>query len=338
MGSGCSRDSYEESFSRTKKAFTGDAGTRAKESEARGERIHRAKETVTEEKHEETREEKVDPSKIRLGITKPSTTAKRVHIFLVDNSGSNRAIAEGLRKSSGYLSAVHGVIDPESDFANIFFSDHCDGSRIMQEVDYVPPTPEGDLILLSTISRIYPAGGGDAPEAIECAMKRACELDFGGALYKHLYLVSDEVAHGMGRSGDDGCPLQVNWRDELERVHETYDTFEVIGCGNEAKVAELQKKFLSPERLAYDFIDLSAIKEHEHRLGITANAILFLVARKQGIQMVEVFLAGLYEKWLASPVFGANTEMKAKEAIRRFGKYLEAPESEIEAMMQRVLV
>jgi len=338
MASGSSRDTYEDSFKRTKSAYTGGATERLKATDERTERIYKAKETVTEEKKEQVREEKVDPKLVRLGITKPATTAKRVHIFMIDNSGSNSAIADGLRKSSGYLSAVHGVIDPDSDFATIFFSDHCDGSRLMQEADYVSPTPEGDLILLSTISRIIPAGGGDAPEAIECAMKRACELDFGAALTKHLYLVSDEVAHGMGERGDDGCPFQVNWFDQLVKVRETYDTFEVIGCGDVARVAELQKQFLAPERLAFDFIDLSAIEEHQHRLGITANAILFLVARKQGIQMVEVFLAGLYEKWLSSPVFGKNTETKAKEAIRRFGKYLEAPEAEIEAMMSRVLV
>lgn len=338
MGSTSSRDSYEESFRRSSTAFTGDEHERTKGTHERTERIHRAKETTGEEKQEQKREEKADPRKVRLGITKPTATAKRVHIFLVDNSGSNRLIAAGLRESSGYLSAVHGIIDPESDFATIFFSDHCDGPRIMQEVDYVPPTPEGDLILLSTISRIIPADGGDYPEAIECALKRACELDFGSAVTKHLYLVSDEVAHGMGEEGDRGCPDQVNWRDELEKVRKTFDTFEVIGCGSVTRVAELQKQFLTPERLPYDFIDLSAIKEHQHRLGITANALLFLVARKKGMQMIEVFLGGLYEKWLASPVFGTDTEMRAKEAIRRFGKYIEAPAEEIEMMMSRVLV
>lgn len=338
MGSGGDYTSYRESFSRTKSTVSGSAEEKAKGTHERTERINRDKETTGEKKEEKARTEKVDSTKVRLGITKPSPTAKRVHIFMVDNSGSNSVIAEGLRKSSGYLSAVHGVIDPDSDFATIFFSDHCDGSRIMQEVDYVSPTPEGDLILLSTISKVAKAGGGDAPEAIECAMKRACELDFGDALSKHLYLVSDEVAHGMGERGDDGCPFQVSWIDELEKVNKVYDTFEVIGCGDVARVAELQKQFLSPERLAYDFIDLSEIEKPEHRLGITANAMLFLVARKQGIQMVEVFLAGLYEKWLASPVFGTQTEAKAKEQIRRFGKYIEAPEEEIEAMMQRVLV
>jgi hypothetical protein len=338
MGSGSSRDTYSSSFERTKSAFTGSAEERTRGTHERTERIHRAKETTGEEKHEQKRKERVDEGKIRLGITKPSATAKRVHIFLVDNSGSNRLIAAGLRESSGYLSAVHGIIDSESDFATVFFSDHCDGPRIMQEVDYVPPTPEGDLILLSTISVIFPADGGDYPEAIECALKRACELDFGAALTKHLYLVSDEVAHGMGEEDDAGCPDQVNWRDELEKVRNTFDTFEVIGCGASSRVAELQKQFLTPERLAYDFIDLSAIKEHQHRLGITANALLFLVARKKGMQMIEVFLGGLYEKWLASPVFGTDTEMRAKEAIRRFGKYIEAPEEEIEMMMSRVLV
>ncbi len=278
-----------------------------------------------------------DKSLVKLKVTAPDEKAERVHVVLIDNSGSNRAIAEHLKRSSGYLLAVLKAIDPGSRICFIYFSDHCDGPRILQPVDYVAPDEKGDKILHSSISHIAAADGGDAPEAIECALWEACDLPFGHVQDRRLYLVTDVVAHGMGLRGDDGCPRHRDWRKSLERVHETYRSLEVVGCGAERDCAELQKKFiLDVKRLPYDLIDLSSIQTHEHRCGITGNALLFLIARHQGNQTVEAFLMTLYEKWLKEPIFGANTDMNAREAIRRFGKYVEASPEAVAQMIDKV--
>ncbi len=275
---------------------------------------------------------------IRPKITRPAPGIQRVHITLVDNSSSNRAIARHVRNTSAYLTASLQSIDPQSQMAFDYFSDHCDGDRIMQEVDFFSPDETGDKIVVSTVSNIQDAGGGDAPEAIECALYEACKIDFGDAIQRHLYLVTDQVAHGMGGGqGDDGCPLQRDWKKSIQRVRETFTTFEVVGCGDDQSIADVQRTFLSPERVAKDFIDLSSIKEDSHRLGITSNALLFLIARKSGVQTVELFLSFLYQKWLEDPIFGKNTDVRAQEAIRRFGKYLEEPTEKIEKMMNRIL-
>jgi len=332
--------SYSEDYERSKALKSTDAGVRRRAKAARSERLDGLREKAKSPSappavHRE--EDKLyDPKLVRLKIGHPSPTAERLHVVLIDNSGSNRKIAQHLRKTSGYLLATLGSLDPESQLAVVYFSDHCDGRLIEQHVDWVSPGEEGDKILHSTTLHVKPAGGGDAPEAIECAMWNACDIDFGSCAERHLYLVTDVVAHGMGMSSDNGCPLQREWQQSLERVRETFTSFEVVGCGSDPKVGVLQQQFIAEDRLAYDLIDLSNIKSHGHRTGITGNAFLFLVARHRGLQEVEMFLMGIYEKWLAEPIFGANTDMGAREAILRFGKYLEAPEARIGEMMNNI--
>jgi len=282
-------------------------------------------------------EDVYDRQLARNTVTEPKPGTKRVHVVLIDNSGSNRRIANHLQHSSGYLLATLGAIDPDSQICFMYFSDHCDGPQIMQPVDYVSPDEQGDKILHSSIRHVKNAGGGDAPEAIECALIDACEIPFGDVWERHLYLVTDVVAHGMGMREDDGCPRNRNVEDSLELVKKTFVSFQVIGCGNDPQTAQLQRKFITNhERLPYDLVDLSAIDSHTHRCGITGNAVLFLIARHQGNQAVEAFLMALYEKWLTEPIFGANTDLSAREAIQRFTKYLEMPKDEQDRMLIKI--
>ncbi len=333
--SGNIREVYEDRAERSVKSFSSGAkGLRDRE-----ERIKSSRATMGEKKVAPRRvlEDFYDESKVRKGITKPKPGVKRIHIVQIDNSGSNRTIAKHLKQSSGYLTAVLKIIDPESQIAFDYVSDHCDGKNLSQQVDYVSPDKEGDATLVSTISHVSDAHGGDEAEAFECTLNDACELDFGDAEEKHLYLVTDVVAHGMGMSSDEGCPKQGDWKKTLKKVAKTFTTFEVVGCANYPENAALQKKFFSPDRVEFDLIDVSSIKETYHRMAITGNALLFLIARKRGKQAVEAFLGFLYEKWLEEPIFGLDSDKRAKEMIRRFGKYLEWPEKEIEAMMKKVL-
>ncbi len=318
-----------------------DEKVRAKVEADRTERVRESRARISEgvatppPKRDERRV--YDAGLVRSRITRPSKEARRLHVVLVDNSGSNRTIAEHLKASSGYLLSVLGAIDPDSEIAMIYFSDHSDGPRLMQEVDYVRPGPEGDKVLHSSLAHVVAANGGDEPEAIECALWRACELDFGDIQDRHLYLVTDVVAHGMGIRGDDGCPEGRTWQESVERVGQTFRSFQVVGCGVDEHAAKLQAKFIrDPKRLGYDLIDLSSIRSHQHRTGITGNALLFLIARLQGVQSVEAFLMTLYEKWLDEPIFGANTELGAREAISRFTKYVEADPARIEAMRAKI--
>jgi hypothetical protein len=340
MGSGGSFDDYRGRIKATESLFSPDLEKREKTRGEREKRIKASFATMGEKKILPRRDEVgiYDDKLVKLKLTRPAKGVKRVHIVLIDNSGSNRMIAEHLKNSSGYLTSNLHSIDPEAQVAYVYFSDHKDGEGFMQEVDFHAPDKEGDRILYSTLEHVFPANGYDEAEGIECVLWQVCETDFGEAAEKHLYLVTDVVAHGMGMRSDDGCPFQRDWRKSVERVYETFTSFTVIGCTSDKSDTKLQQKFLKPERLVYDHIDLSSIPEEEHRKAITGNALLFLIARQTGLQGVEMFLSVLYEKWLAEPIFGHNTGLRAKEAIWRFSKYLEAPEGKVNEMMDRILV
>lgn len=325
--SGRSYEDYSDTLHHYRGISSSDEHEREMAYTARTARVESAKETIGEKSiHErvEREDDKLyDSHLVKSSISKPGTGIDRVHVVLIDNSGSNRIIATHLRKTSGYLMSVLNTIDPTSQIAFMYCSDHCDGQNFIQPVDYLSPDKTGDKALYSTLKHVRDASGGDAAEAWECALMEACDLKFGAATKKHLYLVTDVVGHGMGMDNDDGCPKQIKWKDAVEKVYDTFDTFEVIGCGDDANTFNLQKKFVKPERVDYDLIDLSKIPEAKHRAGITGNALLFLIARKTSQQGLEMFLSFLYEKWIDDPVFGGKTTERAKNMIKRFAKYLE---------------
>lgn len=337
--SGATRSSYTKSFSSSAGLVSEDEKERKKALKERGVRISAARVAAPEKKEREIRDDSglYDKSLVKLAISRPAPGIKRVHIVLVDNSGSNRVIAEHLKKSSGYLTAALHSIDPEAQIAWIYFSDHCDGENLMQEVDFISPDEQGDKILHSSIAHIVPASGGDEPEAIECALMRVSDIDFGEAMEKHLYLVSDVVAHGMGMEEDGGCPNQVSWKKALAKVMKTFTSFEMVGCSHDQHIGDLQRQFFSEERVGFDLVDLSSIKEEYHRKAISGNALLFLIARHRGLQALTMFLGMLYEKWLGDPVFGKDTDKRAQDMIKRFCKYLEAPADKIEELLKTVI-
>lgn len=335
--SGASYSRYSNNFHSVKKSLSTDEETRKKIFHDRAET---ARASMGEKKGREDRDtnELYDRGLVKTKITKPAKGVKRIHLVLIDNSGSNRAIADKMKKDSGYLAAAMEAIDPQSQIAFVYFSDHGDGERMIQEIDFLTPGSQADKSLFSSARHIQNANGFDCPEAIECVLHEACQIDFNEAKEKHLYLVTDSVAHGMGYLEDSGCPNQCDWRQSLKEAKKVFSSFMVVGCSGNKEMGDLQKKFVDSNRVNFDFIDLSSIPEHEHRLGITNNALLFLIARHTGLQGVEMFLTAMYMKWLEDPVFGQRTDLRAKEVVERFLKYLEMPAPEIEAMKKRILV
>lgn len=338
--SGATFDSYKDKYTKSAMCYSSDSGTRSLAFSERSKRLETfkselgTKSATPREKRKEA--DLYDSDLVTHKITKPDSKVQTLHIVMIDNSGSNSVIAKHLRESSGYFMATLNQIDPESQVAFMYASDHCDGNNFIQEIDYLYPDKKGDKALFSSCQKISPANGGDAAEAFECALKQACELDFGGAKKIHLYLVTDVVAHGMGMESDEGCPHQVSWKSSLKQVQKKFTSFEVIGCGNDPEVGKLQQQFIRPERLAYDLIDLSSIPEARHRAGITGNALLFLIARHRGLQAVEMFLTFLYEKWLEDPVFGIGSDSRAQEMISRFAKFLEEPQVKVASIMDKI--
>ncbi len=295
-----------------------------------------------------SRAKEVDQAEVRRGvdrklarnkITSPDPRAKTAIVILTDNSGSNRDIARSLKRAAPYLHSVVKTLEPNAAVALMFFSDHWDGDRLLQEVDYTMPDEEGATVLKSSIDCIEDAHGGDEAEAIECALHSATKLDFGGIPKekRHLILVTDQVAHGMGEESDDGCPIQRDWRTSLKEVRETYGSFQVVASGQIPQVFELQKKFIKSDRLQYDLMDLATGRlTHEERCRLVTNAVLFFIARNSGFQGVQLFLMMLFEKWLADPQYGSDTERRAREQIKDFAQYLEESPKKVQELLDQV--
>jgi hypothetical protein len=340
--------SYRRETERSKDLVSDDSETRRRSEEARKIRMRGA---TAKAAHEAPREhakplavsaEPIIASLANNVIGVPPKEVEEVHIALIDNSGSNAKIATGMRDRASYMRALFDSLAGNAGFATVFFSDHCDGPRgLFQDVGYTTPGTDGDKVLRASIAQVRSSGGGDAPEAIECALKRAAEFDFGHVPKerRYLYLVSDQVAHGMGYNprDDDGCPNQVHWRHSVEQVHQTFASFQVIASGEDSRIFNLQKQFIAEERWRYDLMDFATGQlTHDERCGLVANGLVFLVARNRGAQTVNLFLQTLAEKWLAEPMYGSNTLPRARRQIGDFANYLEITDQERGELMAKI--
>lgn len=344
MGSSSSYGSADRFESYSHGLLSEDSSEREAVKSARSAEVKHARERVLRGDHAPTAaprsasalEALRDDRAVATRITRPDHAAQRAYVVLVDNSGSNRSIAEHLKGASGYLTGMLKAVDGGARVAFVYFSDHSDGDLCMQEADFVAPTPEGDKQLYNTMLKTLGAGGDDIPEAIECAVMRATEVDFAHVPRdrRTLILVTDSVPHGMegfAATGerDNGCPRQVSWRAAMAAAREVYGEFVLVGSGKDPAMRGFQRRLFetSPgvedaEAVGRNFIDLSGIPEARHRNGIVGNALLFVMARACGKQTVEAFLGNLYAKWLENPIFGDDTDRRARERIRSFGLYL----------------
>lgn len=302
-----------------------------------------------------------DPKLASNVLTVPEPGGTRAYLILVDNSGSNSSTAEHIKTSSGYLCANAQILVPNIRFGMMYCSDHGDGPRHIQYVNFVKPDEAGDKRLFSSLTNVFPASGRDLPESIECWLKDAANVQFGDIPkeMRTLVLVTDSWAHDgipseelselsrkySANFRDDGCPAQVSWRASMRAVREHYGSFVLIGSGNNPDIANWQRKLFENEQqmiddvdAALNFIDLSTIPKQEHRNAIVGNALLFIMARDDSAQTMELFLSSLYAKWLLNPIFGGDTTERAEKQIRNFSKYLAGIMSpaEIDALMTRV--
>ncbi len=338
--SGGNYNDYGSRTQRTRDIYSEDATVSRRAEEERQRRMREDAERASREapreraKPMETKKVEVDTSLARNRIGAPPKEAEELTILLIDHSASNKLISRAVRQGGAYLHAILAALAPRGTIAIIFFSDHSDGDELMQEADYTIPGERGVQILRASIDKVRDANGGDLPEAIECALLRASNLNFGKIPKekRHLILVSDQVAHGMSGKGgqhDEGCPDQVHWKDSLKRVHDAYSTFQMIACGDQPHIFELQKQFIAPERQQFDLVDMSTGRlTHDERCRLVTNFVLLLVARSRGEQTVEGFLLTLVEKWIAEPQYGAETIPRAKQQIKNFLQYIEISDRE----------
>lgn len=337
MGSSGNEEDYRKSY---RNVASSDEKSRKARVESTAYEVHKGEKK--EEKKVRDVKELTKNARIADKITSPDAKANAIWVIGVDNSGSNRTIADHMKESSGYINGFLGMISPGDQICFIFFSDHCDGSHIFQDVDYLYPDKDGDAVMYATLDRVSPAGGGDFPEAIECLFKKASALNLGQPNQKkNFVLITDSVPHGLGKKigmEDSGCPDQISWEYQLSSLRSKFDNFFVIACGDDENIESAQRQLMvgnEDERL--NFISLINVKDADHRKKITPTAFIFLVARQQGLQNCELFLSVLYEKWMVNTTdFGTQAPQKAREAISRFGNYLDITDEEKQKFFKKV--
>jgi len=326
----------EELFSARPKTRKAALGARSAHLDDLRERIEEDPEPVRVERDPEML---YDPAFVRNTLTCPDKNAERIFILAIDNSGSNGRVALKMRQDSHHLAGMINAINPRAQIALRYFSDHCDGDRYCQDIDFVFPDKDGSLVISSTETEIQPADGDDGAEAHECVLWDACEVDFAHVSRKnrHLIMVSDVVGHGMGMDSDwVRCPNQRDWRDSVKRVNQTFGSFTFVGTAPFDSMAVKQRQFF-PEKDSYkhNLIDLSTLTSTTHRLGIVSNAACFLISRSHGLQAAEMYMMMLYENWLKNPIFARQTDAMAKTEISRFGKFLPCQQGERDAIINR---
>ncbi len=347
MGYGRSEE-HEHTYRSTESLYSEDEATRRRAETERVDRLNRSREAAnTEEERRRARPmpkaaEAIDRSLARLKIEEPPANANRLYVLMIDNSSSNeliaRAMCANIDRLQGYLSGFA----QDASIAIQCVSDHCDHADMIQEVDWLPLTGDGKKVFLAGVSHVRGASGGDLPEAYECGLHiAATKYRFGNVPRerRHLILVGDDVAHGMGGGGDRGCPDERDWRTSLEEVQAAYGTFQVIACGTDARTLKLQEQFIRTQgRLRYDLVDLSTSErlDDTERRRLVIPATIFLMARCIGTRVAERYLTSLFEDWLAQNHYGKATETRAREQIGWFADYLEVSATERQALLRRI--
>jgi len=158
---------------------------------------------------------------------------RRKILFVFDTTGSMGAWINQVLLDVATLSTEVLDADPNSEVGFIAYGDHCDGVRMIQDSTLPGVTPEmtnlaaiQDVPVFSQsgsdierwLSQPHGTHGGDAPEAVECVLKYIAEvhmpkLPAGDQLL--VFWVGDQGPHQVG---DRGCPHNINWATELERV------------------------------------------------------------------------------------------------------------------------
>jgi len=143
--------------------------------------------------------------------------------------------------------------------------DHCDGPNWLQTNRF----GSNSQTLEEQIRGIRTTGGGDIPEAYECAFRELAQ-EASRVKAKHpqskvaTIFIGDSIPHGMPpiRSPlyrDDGCPNRVDYKVSLPYLKAATDWFYFVGCSKYREIVAHQKTLINPQNPNEKFIPLGRI-------------------------------------------------------------------------------
>jgi hypothetical protein len=165
-------------------------------------------------------------------------------IFAFDTTGSMTPWIENVQEKMEYLAGgLVKLMDMEITFVGV--GDHCDGRNMLQ---LKPPSADVE-VLKAAVHSLRPTDGGDTPEAFECLFKVLGAIDYDVPTV--LVLITDSIPHGMeGYQGDDdGCPFNVDYREELDSLKGKLKNVYLVTCASDPQLLALQKKLVGQNAL-----------------------------------------------------------------------------------------
>eukprot|EP00475_Leptophrys_vorax_P035032 TRINITY_DN5731_c0_g1_i1.p1 TRINITY_DN5731_c0_g1~~TRINITY_DN5731_c0_g1_i1.p1 ORF type:complete len:519 (-),score=150.84 TRINITY_DN5731_c0_g1_i1:50-1606(-) len=151
-------------------------------------------------------------------------------VFLCDCTGSMGSyIAAAQSSITDIITKIKDSDKVDVRFAVIGYEDHCD-AKLLHEYGFTANVKEAH----SNVSKLYAGGGGDAPEAVEDALKAALELKYRDGATKIVITVSDAPPHGLGNFNGDsypnGCPLGVDAFEVVRQMVDKDIIIYAVGC------------------------------------------------------------------------------------------------------------
>jgi Mg-chelatase subunit ChlD len=181
----------------------------------------------------------------RLEVERKGTTRPLDLVLGFDTTGSMRPWIQNVREKIDYLAqGLFRLMDIRIGLVGI--GDHCDGNLMLQSYPFTDQLEE----LQRSIRAIRGTSGGDYPEAFECFFKHLNEDPRWAPAPERatvLVLITDSVPHGVGGSGDAGCPAKVDARAEIARLLGRLRSFYLVNCGNQQATIAIQKTLVTSE-------------------------------------------------------------------------------------------
>lgn len=187
--------------------------------------------------------------------TKIIRPSGKINLVLgIDTTGSNTTVKKNVVEKMQYFCDDIKNLFPDlvgnMEICFVGVGDHCDGQKVIQARAF---SADVDT-LKNNLETIEDTGGGDAPEAYECLFREMNNWDIANTNTVFV-LVADSIPHGAGYSSDDGCPDNVDWKEELTALKKKVRAFYFISCTDHSSIERLQKLMADDEK---HFIELGS--------------------------------------------------------------------------------
>ena len=178
-------------------------------------------------------------------------------IFMFDTTGSMDVyLTEVQTHIQLIVREIHKRV-PGAHISIIAYKDHDQGPYVTLTLPF--SDNEDEIINFLRSPDIAPGLGGGGPEAVECALRDANQLQWStGIKGKAIILIGDKPPHGVMDSFEE-CSRHVDYRREIDQLKDKYVKIYTVLCNN---IAETKSNFQwMAEKTNGKFVTLEEIQD-----------------------------------------------------------------------------